>query len=119
MTLQSESNVLSDQLLRLGENFSKKLPQSQGARIEGKGLVLTFIVDEKLPADKNQYAQTNIDRYAVPAYKEIFSGQDEIDLLLLDARLVFSVLFWDGQALAEEEFVYFMNDLSYLAAKNC
>ena|SRR5690349_2864251 len=118
MTLQSESNVLSDQLLRLAEKFSKRLPQSQGARIEGKGLVLTFIVDEKLPADKMQYAEKNIDRYARAAYKEIFSGPDEIDLLLMDARLVFSVLFWDGHELAEQEFVYFMNDLSYLAAQN-
>ncbi len=37
--------------------------------------------------------------YAVEAYKEVFAGQDEIDLLLIDARLVFSVLFWDGQDL--------------------
>jgi len=111
MTLQSESNVLSDRLLSRAENFAKRFPQSQGVRIEGKGIVLTFIVDEKLPADKIQYAEKNIDPHAVAAYKEILSGQDEIDLLLIDARLVFSVLFWDGQALAEEEFIYFMNDL--------
>lgn len=119
MILQSESNVLSDRLLSRAETFVKRFPQSQGVRIEGKAVVLTFIVDEKLPADKIRYAEKNIDRHAIAAYKEIFSGQDEVDLLLIDARLVFSVLFWDGQALAEEEFVYFINDLLYLAARNC
>ncbi len=43
MTLQSESNVLSGRLLQRTENLTEKLPQYQGARIEGKSLVLTFI----------------------------------------------------------------------------
>lgn len=119
MTIQSESNVLSGRLLQRTENLAAKLPQYQGARIEGKRLVLTFIVDEKLPADKIQYGEKNIDAYAIEAYKEVFAGQDEIDLLLIDARLVFSVLFWDGQDLGEVEFIYFMNDLLHLAARNC
>ena len=116
MTIQLlDSDKICEILLQRAEAFSKKLPQSQGARREGKAVVLTFIQDKKLPADKNQYRKKIIDKYAKQAYKKIFAGDHEIDLLLMDARLIFSTLFWDGQELSEMEFTYFMNDLLFLA----
>jgi hypothetical protein len=109
------SHLNSDILLQRAARFAQELPQSLGARSEGKAINLTFIIDEKLPDDKVNYCKENINKYAKQAYKKIFSGQDEIDLLLLDIRLIFSVLFWDGQQLSEVEVTYFMNDLLFLA----
>ncbi len=109
---------MSEVLLQQANAFSKTLPQSLGARWEGKKLILAFVVDEQLPADHVQYAVDNIDKYATAAYKAIFQGQDEIDLLLVDVRLAFSALFWDGEELAEVEFVYPMNELLFLSSIN-
>lgn len=108
--LQLATNVIS----KCAEIFAKRLPQSLGARMEGKAVVLSFIVDDEPPADKAEYARQHIDQYAIAAYREIFSGEDEIDLLLMDVRLVFSVLFWDGRGISEVEFVYFIKDLLFL-----
>ncbi len=105
----------SDILLRRAEIFAERFSQSLGAKKQGRAIILTFITDEKLPFDKEKYGKERIDKYAIQAYKTIFFGQDEIDLLLRDIRLVFSALFWDGQQLLELEFTYFMNDLLFLA----
>jgi hypothetical protein len=107
---------MSETLLQLANTFCKTLPQSLGARWEGKKLILAYVVDEQLPADEVQYAVDNIDKYATAAYKTIFKGQDEIDLLLMDVRLVFSALFWDGEELKEVEFLYPMNELLFLSS---
>jgi hypothetical protein len=112
----SDSRITLEALLRRAEVFSKDLPQSQGARKEGKTIILTFIVDKKLPFDTESYRKENIDECAIQAYHKIFSDQDEVDLLLMDIRLVFSVLFWDGQELSEMKFTYRTNDLLFLAA---
>ena len=114
----SDSRIIFEALLRRAEVFSKSLPQSQGARKEGKTIILTFIVDKKLPFDTERYRKENIDECAIQAYDKIFSGQDEVDLLLLDIRLAFSVLFWDGQELSEMEFTYRTTDLLFLIANS-
>lgn len=108
---------LSDILLQQANAFSKTLPQSLGARWDGKKLILAYVVDEPLPADHVQYAVDSIDSFAVAAYNTIFRGQDEIDLLLMDVRLVFSALFWDSEKLSEVEFMYPMNELLLLCAE--
>ena len=108
---------LSDVLLQQANAFSKTLPESLGARWDGKKLILAYVVDEQLPADHVQYAVDNIDQIATSAYKTVFKGQDEIDLLLMDVRLVFSALFWDGEELSEVEFVYPMNELLFLSTE--
>jgi hypothetical protein len=107
---------LSDILLQQAIAFSKTLPQSLGARWDGKKLILAYVVDDQLPEDEVQYAVDNIDKHATAAYKTIFQGQDEIDLLLMDVRLVFSALFWDGEELKEVEFLYPMNELLFLSS---
>lgn len=106
---------LSETLLQRANAFSKTLPQPLGARWDGKKLILAYVVDEPLPADQVQYAVDNIDEYALAAYKMVFEGQDEIDLLLMDVRLVFSALFWNGHELSEIEFMYPMNELLLLS----
>ena len=115
------ANRLSELLLttpviaRCADIFAKRLPQSMGARMENKSVVLSFIVDDTAPTDRDVYGRRHIDPYAIAAFREIFSGEDEIDLLLLDIRLVFSVLFWDGSQITGVEFNYYMTDLIYLA----
>ena len=98
--------------------FANNLPQSQGARKEGRSFVLTYIVDEKLPFDIQKYRHDHVDRYALQAYHRIFSDHDEIELLLKDVHLVFCVLFWDGQELAEQDFVYSISELLFLSSSN-
>ena len=101
-------------LLQHAETFAKNLPQSLGARTAGTAIILTFMADATLPADIDKYRKENIDKYAKQAYKKILSGQNEIDLFLMDIRLVFSTLFWDGKEMSEVEFEYCMNDLLLL-----
>lgn len=109
--LQLTTSVIAE----CAEIFSRRLPQSLGARIDGKSVILTFIVDEAPPEDHAAYASRHLDSYAVAAYREILSGEDEIDLLLMDVRVVFSVLFWDGQEICDVEFTYYIKDLLFLA----
>ncbi len=108
------SEKINIQLLKQIELFASQLPQSQGFRRDGNTVVFTYIVDEKRPANPDLYARQKIDAYAVQGYKTIFSGIDEIDLLLKDFRLRFVVLFWYEEELQDLEFTYYMNDLQLL-----
>ena len=118
MTLLSDTRKTTQPLLMRAQVFANNLPQSQGARKEGRSFVLTYIVDEKLPSDVEKYRHDNVDKYALQAFHRIFSDADEIELLLKDLRLVFTVLFWDGQELAEQEFVYSISELLLLKSSN-
>lgn len=98
--------------------FANNLPQSQGARQEGKSFVLTYLVDEKSPSDIEQYRHDHVDKYARQAFQRIFVDHDEIELLLKDFRLVFNVLFWDGQELVEMQFAYSISELLFMGSSN-
>lgn len=105
----------TDTWLPKAEIFASHLPQSQGARRDGRNIILTYIVDGKRPADQVSYAEQHIDAHAVAAFRQIFEGADEAELLMKDIRLTFTVLFWDGQALSDIEFTYYMSDLLFLS----
>jgi hypothetical protein len=101
---------IPDNLLFRAQTFANELPESQGVQREKNKLVFTYIINEQVPTDSAKYRNENVNRYAVKAYEKIFYDQDKIDLLFKGIKIVFVVLFFDGNNITDIEFTYFIND---------